>query len=157
MSIQPLTQPTLRTPPSYETKRQTHPSFHYSRIILHQDPRPHRKLDVRQRVLLGRGLDRTEINDHSSSRQVLLIDLRSAFSGLEILPFHTIATVHGPALGGGLEVALSCDLRVAGQSPSSIMTVVIALTLNPGLTETKLGIRSRWNSTPLSSHRSIKS
>ena len=46
-----------------------------------------------------------------------LIDLRSAFSGLEKLPFPTIAAIDGPTLGGGLEMALSCDLRVAGQSP----------------------------------------
>ena len=45
-----------------------------------------------------------------------LVDLRSAFSGLEKLPFATIAAIDGPALGGGLEMALSCDLRVAGQS-----------------------------------------
>ena len=45
-----------------------------------------------------------------------LIDLRGAFSDLERFPFPIIAAINGPALGGGLEMALSCDLRVAGRS-----------------------------------------
>lgn len=45
-----------------------------------------------------------------------LIDLRRALGTLENLPMPTIAAIDGPALGGGLEMGLACDLRVAGET-----------------------------------------
>ncbi|KAI0772014.1 ClpP/crotonase [Trametes elegans] len=58
-----------------------------------------------------------------------LIDLRRALGTLEGLPVPTLAAIDGPALGGGLELGLACDLRVAGHAVTKI-----------GLPEVKLGI-----------------
>ncbi|KAG6821544.1 hypothetical protein H0H93_000053 [Arthromyces matolae] len=58
-----------------------------------------------------------------------LADLRDALGKLENLPMPTIAAIDGPALGGGLELSLACDLRVAGYGVEKI-----------GLPETSLGI-----------------
>lgn len=41
---------------------------------------------------------------------------RAAFSGVLDLPMPSVAAVHGFALGGGLELALSCDLLVADET-----------------------------------------
>lgn len=54
--------------------------------------------------------------------------LRTAFSELEDLPVPTIACIDGFALGGGLELALAADIRVAGANAKL------------GLPETKLAI-----------------
>ncbi len=54
--------------------------------------------------------------------------LQRAFARLEALPQATIAEIGGAAMGGGLELALACDLRIASESARL------------GLTEARLGL-----------------
>lgn len=57
--------------------------------------------------------------------------LRSAFHSLSKLPFPTIAAIEGVALGGGLELALACDLRIAGHA-AGLGLPETALAIIPG-------------------------
>jgi methylglutaconyl-CoA hydratase len=57
--------------------------------------------------------------------------LRSTFTALENMPMPTIAAIDGVALGGGLELALACDLRVAS-SDSKLGLVETKLAIIPG-------------------------
>ena len=61
----------------------------------------------------------------ASEEKILFEDM--VLRGLARLPMPTIAAIDGPALGGGLELALACDLRVCKAG--------VAL----GLTESRLG------------------
>ena len=47
---------------------------------------------------------------------VWLVEVNKIFSDLEDLPFPTVAAINGIALGGGFELAISADYRVATES-----------------------------------------
>ncbi|MDR3684893.1 MAG: enoyl-CoA hydratase-related protein [Geothrix sp.] len=57
--------------------------------------------------------------------------IRAAFTELEELPMPTLAAMEGGAFGGGLELALAADLRVAG-SEAKLGLVETALAIIPG-------------------------
>lgn len=57
--------------------------------------------------------------------------IRAAFDGLEALPQPIIAAINGVALGGGLELALACDLRVAADS-AEVALPEVGLGIIPG-------------------------
>ena len=59
------------------------------------------------------------------------------FDRIEHLHVPTIAVIHGPCLGGGLEFALSCTYRVANEMSSTRI----------GLPEVELGILPAWGGT----------
>jgi methylglutaconyl-CoA hydratase len=75
------------------------------------------------------GADLEERKDMSKSEIITFLDkFRSTLASLELISVPTIASLNGSAFGGGLELALACDIRLA-QDESLL-----------GLTETKLGI-----------------
>jgi enoyl-CoA hydratase/carnithine racemase len=63
------------------------------------------------------GADLKERNSYSDADLMQQRPIfRAAFAGVLDLPMPTVAAVHGFALGGGFELALSCDLIVADET-----------------------------------------
>lgn len=62
---------------------------------------------------------------------------QQVLNGLESLPCPTVAAIDGFALGGGLELALACDYRLAVDRPKRVL----------GLPEVKLGIHPGFGGT----------
>jgi len=75
--------------------------------------------EVRDRFDAPDGLDRTAS---------YVARLQKLYSRIERLPQVTLAEISGGAIGGGLELALACDLRI------------VALDAKLGLPETRLGL-----------------
>ncbi|MGH8885637.1 MAG: enoyl-CoA hydratase [Egibacteraceae bacterium] len=70
--------------------------------------------------------DRCVIETHASLQAYY-----QAFLGVRELGFPTVAAVNGPAVGAGLNLALSCDLRIA--SPNAAFAATFArIGLHPG-------------------------
>lgn len=85
------------------------------------------------------GADVTEFLDHfkktESELTTWIASINDIFNGYEDLPYPKVALVNGFALGGGCEIALTMDYRLA--SPKAAI----------GLPETKLGIIPGWGGT----------
>jgi 3-hydroxyacyl-CoA dehydrogenase/enoyl-CoA hydratase/3-hydroxybutyryl-CoA epimerase/enoyl-CoA isomerase len=58
-------------------------------------------------------------------------------AGIENLPYPTVAAIDGACMGGGLELALGFDYRIAGNHPKTEI----------GLPETKIGLIPGWGGT----------
>lgn len=98
--------------------------------------RIHYEKDVRVVIVTGAG-DRAfcagadlkeRVTMNSMEVRNYILRIKNTLSNLENLNKPVIAAINGVALGGGLEFALSCDIRIA--APNARM----------GLTETSLGI-----------------
>lgn len=82
-----------------------------------------------------------DLKELSSARGERLDELiatgQTLFNRIADLPYPTVAAIHGACVGGGFELALACDWRVASDSPKTKI----------GLPETQLGILPAWGGT----------
>ena len=76
-------------------------------------------------------------NPDPATTRTLIRRGMDTIAALESLPYPTLAAIDGPCLGGGLELALAFDFRLAGSHPKTEI----------GLPEVKLGIIPGWGGT----------
>ena len=81
--------------------------------------------------MAGADIDEISHTKADDLRQ-LIRDGHSALDRLEALPSPTVAVIHGACLGGGLEIALACDHRIATED-ASFGFPEVQLGLHPGL------------------------
>ena len=95
--------------------------------------------DVRVVVLTGRGTafcaggdlkERLAAGPSHARRQ--RDTLLRVIEQIDRLPMPVIAMINGPAMAGGLELALACDLRIAGTSASFALSEVRTVGAFPG-------------------------
>lgn len=80
--------------------------------------------------IVGADIREFDHYDKASDVSAMITQGHAVFARLENLKSHTVATVHGFCLGGGLELALSCNYIIALNVPATRV----------GLPEVKLGI-----------------
>ncbi len=85
------------------------------------------------------GADIAEIRDITDAKTGELLARRgqTVLNKLEALPFPTVAAIHGPCMGGGMELALACDYRVISNDQRTALA----------LPEVKLGIMPGFGGT----------
>ncbi|WP_182870086.1 3-hydroxyacyl-CoA dehydrogenase NAD-binding domain-containing protein [Rhodopirellula sp. JC639] len=87
--------------------------------------------------LAGADVEAIEAIESADHAERLMKQGQQLFDRIDHLPMPTLAVLHGPCLGGGLELALACDYRVARDNSSTKI----------GLPEIKLGLIPGWGGT----------
>ena len=89
-----------------------------------------------KRSIFIAGLDLKTIGENPSANEVReIIEFgQTQFNRIAALKIPTVAAIHGAAVGGGFEISLACDWRIA--SPDHATKI--------GLPETKIGLLPAW-------------
>lgn len=87
--------------------------------------------------LAGADIHRLQEISSREDAEWVLQQGQNLFNEIEGLPIPTLAVIHGPCLGGGLEFALACRYRLAVDQPSTKL----------GLPEVMLGLLPGWGGT----------
>lgn len=81
------------------------------------------------------GADLKSMSEASTDQIRQMIELgQTVMNRIAALPIPTVAAVHGAALGGGCEIALACDYRIASSDRSTKI----------GLPEVQIGLLPAW-------------